>query len=155
MKATLIPLIVLLVLCQGQQVLAQSPAQYDSVLARQLHADKFGMKKYVIAFLKKGPNRSQDSVTAANLQQAHLRNIQRMANEGKLVLAGPFLEDGDLRGIYFFNVETVEEARELTSTDPAVRSGRLVMELHPWYGSAALQEVNAIHRRVEQRNVSE
>lgn len=126
-------------------------AAYDSVLAKKLNADAIGMRKYVMAFLKRGPNRSQDSVTAAKLQRAHMENIGRMAKEGKLILAGPFLDDGDLRGIYVFNVESVEEARALTETDPAIQAGRLAMELHPWYGSAALQEVNAIHEKVSVR----
>ena len=109
------------------------------------------MKVYVMAFLKKGPNRNQDSVEAARLQAAHMANIHRMAEEGSLVLAGPFMDDGDLRGIYVFNVSTVEEARALTATDPAVKAGRLAMELHPWYGSAALMEVNRIHNTLQQR----
>ncbi len=132
----------------------QNTAKFDAALARKLNADDYGMKKYVMAFLKRGPNRNQDSVTAANLQRAHLQNINRMAEEGKLVVAGPFLEDGEFRGIYVFNVETIEEAEALTQTDPAVKAGRLVMELHPWYGSAALQEINSIHRRLEKRDVS-
>jgi uncharacterized protein YciI len=107
------------------------------------------MKAYVMAFLKKGPNRNQDSIEAARLQAAHMANIRRMAEEGSLVLAGPFMDDGDLRGIYLFNVSTVEEARRLTDSDPAVRAGRLVMELHPWYGSAALMEVTRIHKTID------
>jgi uncharacterized protein len=126
-------------------------AQYDSVLAHRLGADKIGMKVYVMAFLKKGPNRTQDSTEAVRLQEAHMANIQRMAAEGSLVLAGPFMDDGELRGIYVFNVSTVEEARKLTETDPAVTAGRLAMELHPWYGSAALMEVNRIHSAISSR----
>ncbi len=129
-------------------------ATFDSVLAKKLGADSYGMRTYVMAFLKKGPNRSQDSATAAELQRAHLKNIQRMADQGKLVLAGPFEEDTDLRGIYVFNVESLEEAKKLTETDPAVKAGRLVMDLHLWYGSAALQELNAIHKRIEHKSVS-
>ncbi len=128
--------------------------QYDSTLARKLKADDYGMKKYVMAFLKRGPNRSQDSITAAQIQSAHLKNIERMAEEGVLVLAGPFLDNSEVRGIYVFNVESVEEARVLTETDPAVQAGRLIMELHPWYGSAALQELNAIGRRLQKKSVS-
>ncbi|GGQ07080.1 YciI family protein [Shewanella litoralis] len=60
-------------------------------------------------------------------------------------MAGPFLTDGELRGIYIFDVETIEQAQQLTATDPAIKAGSLVMELVPWYGSAALMEVNAIH----------
>ena len=132
----------------------KNAVKFDAALASRLNADDYGMKKYVMAFLKRGPNRNQDSVTAANLQRAHLQNINRMAEEGKLVVAGPFLEDGEFRGIYVFNVETIEEAEALTQTDPAVKAGRLVMELHPWYGSAALQEITSIHRRLEKRDVS-
>ncbi len=121
---------------------------FDAALAEKYGADDYGMKQYVMAFLKAGPNRDQDSLTAANLQTGHLKNIGRLAEEGKLVLAGRFLDETDLRGIYIFNVTTVEEAAALTNSDPAVQAGRLVMELHPWYGSAAMMEINDLHRRV-------
>lgn len=130
-------------------------AEYDAALAKRLGADDYGMKQYVVAFLKKGPNRSQDSLTATKLQQAHMKNIQRMADDGALVLAGPFLDNGDVRGIYVFNVKSVEEAQKLTETDPAIKAGRLAMELHPWYGSAALMEINRIHALLERKNVAE
>jgi uncharacterized protein len=124
------------------------PVEKDSALAEELGADDYGMRQYVMAFLKAGPNRSQSQEEAMKLQKAHLDNITRMANEGTLVLAGPFLDDGDIRGIYIFNVKTIEEARALTETDPAIQAGRLAMELHPWYGSAALMKVNEIHNRL-------
>ena len=126
---------------------------YDSVLAKQLGADAYGMKQYVMAFLKAGPNRDRDSATAARLQRAHLDNIFRLADEGKLVLAGPFLDKGEIRGIYVFNVTTVEEAAELTSTDPAIQAGSLVMELHPWYGSAGLMQINEISKKIEKEQI--
>ena len=53
---------------------------YDSLLAEALEADEYGMHQYVMAFLKKGPNRSLDSVRAMELQMAHLENIGRMAD---------------------------------------------------------------------------
>ena len=117
----------------------------DTLLARELGADEYGMKQYVMAFLKAGPNRSQSQEEAMKLQKAHLDNISRMAKEGTLVLSGPFLDEGDIRGIYIFNVTTIEDAKALTETDPAIQAGRLVMELHPWYGSAALMKVTEIH----------
>lgn len=126
---------------------------YDSVMAQELGADAYGMRSYVLAFLKAGPNRDQDSVTSAEIQRAHLDNIKRMASEGKLVLAGPFLDDGEIRGIYLFAVESMDEARELTDTDPAVKAGRLVMELHPWYGSAAIMKVNEIHEQIKKMQI--
>lgn len=134
------------------RVLAQKDAQkqpeapvYDSVLAKKLGADQYGMKKYVLAFLKRGPVKISDSTERAKLQMGHMENIQRMADLGKLVLAGPFLDKQDIRGIYIFNVETIEEAQQLTETDPAIKAGTLVMELHPWYGSAALMQVVSTH----------
>jgi uncharacterized protein len=141
----------LLLALEGSALYGQTNASYDSLLARRLGADGIGMKVYVMAFLKKGPNRSQDSTEAARLQAAHMANIQRMAAEGSLVLAGPFMDDGDLRGIYVFNVSTVDSARALTESDPAVKAGRLAMELHPWYGSAALMEVTRIHRTLQKQ----
>jgi hypothetical protein len=75
-----------------------------------------------------------------------------MAEDGDLVLAGPFLDKGELRGIYIFDVPTVEEARQLTATDPAIQAGRLEMELRPWYGSAALRKVNEIHAQIAEVN---
>ncbi|HKL52013.1 MAG TPA: YciI family protein [Wenzhouxiangellaceae bacterium] len=127
---------------------ATEAAEFDPELAAELEADKFGMRRYVMAFLKSGPNRPEDPEKAQALQRAHLENIRRMAEEGKLVLAGPFMDRGEIRGIYVFAVDSVEEAEALTATDPAVQAGSLVMELHPWYGSAALMKVNDIHARV-------
>lgn len=124
---------------------------YDSLLAKKLGADDYGMKHYVMALLKKGPNRTQDSTTAANIQAGHMKNIERMAKEGKLVVAGPFEDDWDVRGIYIFNVSTVEEAQKLTATDPAIIAGRLVMELHPFYCSAALMQVNDVHNTIQKK----
>lgn len=121
----------------------------DTALVRQLGADEYGMKTYVMAFLKAGPNRDMAPEERNRLQAAHLQNIVRLAEEGKLVLAGPFLDDGELRGIYIFNVDSVEEARRLTETDPAIQAGSLVMELKSWYGTAALQLVNELHKKVQ------
>lgn len=137
---------------------AQTPSknsQYDAQLAKKLGADEYGMKTYVMAFLKAGPNRLKDSVARNQLQMAHLKNILRLANEGKLVVAGPFLDDQDIKGIFIFNVTTVEEAKKLTETDPAIKAGSLVMELHPWYGSAAMMEIFDIHKKLEKKSVAD
>lgn len=118
---------------------------YDSVVAAKWGADQYGMKPYVLVFLKRGPNRSQDSTTRAQLQAAHMANINRLAEAGKLVLAGPMMGDGDIRGIYVFDVRTLEEAKTLTETDPAIQAGSLTMDMLLWYGSAALMEISKLH----------
>jgi uncharacterized protein YciI len=128
---------------------------YDSVYAAKLGADDYGMKKYVMAFLKSGKVVLEDKTESQRLQIEHLKNIVRLADDGKLLLAGPFISDRDIRGIYVFNVTTVEEARQLTETDPAIIAGVLEMELVPWYGSAALMELNTLHKKVQKISITD
>jgi uncharacterized protein YciI len=155
-------LILLIIACQpnpnkelhlANETKDESVIKYDSTKAQQYGADDYGMKKYVMAFLKRGPNRDQDSITAAKLQAAHMENIGKMAEAGKLVLAGPFFGDGDLRGIYIFDVDNIKEAEELTNSDPAILAGRLEMELIEWYGSAGLMELNALHAQLAKEEI--
>jgi uncharacterized protein len=132
---------------------SNTEVKYDSVKAQKYGADEYGMKKYVMAFLKRGPNKDIDSTKRAELMNAHLTNIFRLADEGKLVLAGPFLNDGELRGIYIFDVENLDEAKKLTETDPAIQQGTLSMELIPWYGTAALIEVNELSKTLVKKSI--
>ena len=128
---------------------------YNAEKAKEYGADDYGMKKYIFAFLKRGPNKSKDSTEAARLQMEHLKNITRLANEGKLVLAGPFFGNDDLRGIYIFNVDSIEEAEKLTNTDPSIKAGVLKMELKEWYGSAALNALGEIHKSIQKKGILE
>ena len=89
--------------------------------------------KYWFVLLKKGDNRTQDSTTAAKIQEQHLANIDRLYYEGKIKVAGPFGDNGDWRGIFIFDCETKEEVEQLLNTDPAISSGRLAYEIKPWY----------------------
>ena len=131
----------------------ETPSDYDSTLAKKLNADDYGMKQYIMAFLMKGPNRIHDSTESMEIQKAHLKNIVRLANEGKLIIAGPFLDDTDIRGIFIFNVESIEEAKQLTESDPAVKAGVLTMKLHPWYGPAILPEVIKLNEKLQKKKI--
>lgn len=148
-------MVALLLVASAACVAQSKNPQYDAELAKRLGADQYGMKTYVMAFLKAGPNRLTDSAARAALQAAHLKNIMRLAAEGKLIVAGPFMDDQPIKGIFIFNVRTLEEAKTLTATDPAIKAGSLVMELHPWYGSAALMETVDIHKKIEKKSVSD
>lgn len=129
---------------------ATPPVSYDAALAQRLGADERGMRMYVLVVLKTGPNTTATDEEKKKLFQGHFANIQRLADEGKLAVAGPFGPNDRLwRGLYIFNVATVAEALELTRTDPAVAAGIFTVEATPWYGSAAMQEVNGLHRRLE------
>ena len=126
---------------------------YDSVLAKRLGADEYGMKSYVLALLKKGPKRNQDKKETERIQAAHLKNIIRLAKEKKLVFAGPVLDDSELQGIFIFNVSDLKEAKKLIQSDAAIQSGRLIMELYPWYGTAALEELNALSKKIAKTRI--
>ena len=127
---------------------------YNPEIAQKYGADEYGMRKYVMAFLYRGPNTVPEK-EAAQLQAAHLKNIQRMAKEGKLSLAGPFFDNGELRGIYIFNVTSIKEAEALTNTDPAIKAGTLRMDLKEWYGSAALMGVNELSKSVTKKSITD
>ena len=90
------------------------------------------MTTYYFCLLTKGPNRSQTPAEAQQLQAGHMANITRLAAEGKLLVAGPFADDGDWRGIFIFKCASLEEAQALVATDPAITAGRLKAEIHPW-----------------------
>jgi uncharacterized protein YciI len=131
---------------------AESHAQYDSVLARKLGADAYGMKQYVMALLHKGPAVIKDTAKLRQLLGAHLKNIGRLADEGKMVLAGPMMDQQNLEGIFIFNVKTVKEAEALSATDPAVQAGIFSLEFHPWYASAALMQVVDTHKKLQKQS---
>lgn len=86
-----------------------------------------------LAFLVRGEKWTAEKTPATEaLQKAHLANVEKLAQTKKLVVAGPFGDDGTLRGIFVFRVDSIEEARSLANTDPAVQAGRLVVQIHPW-----------------------
>lgn len=129
-------------------------SQYDENLAKKLGADDYGMKKYVIAFLYRGERVQEYShEKRAELQRGHMDNITKLAQEGKMVLAGPFFGNEELRGLFFFDVESLEEAQKLTESDPAVQAGVLKMELKEWYGSAALPMLLEMHAKIAKQDI--
>ena len=90
------------------------------------------MHTYQLAFLRRGPKwTAEESPAVTALQERHMAHIREMGRSGKLVAAGPFLDDGELAGIFVFDA-TPEEARALAQQDPAVQAGRVVLELHGW-----------------------
>ncbi len=91
------------------------------------------MQQYYLVLLKSGPQRSQDSTEAAELQKKHLQHLGRLYKEGYTSLTGPMGDDGEIRGIIVFNTPTQKEADSLAKLDPMVKAGRLIVETHPWW----------------------
>ncbi|MEA2694123.1 MAG: hypothetical protein QOJ16_3510 [Acidobacteriota bacterium] len=127
---------------------ATQPQVADPALAKQLGADQRGMRNYILVILKTGPHRVPDGPARDDMFKGHFANIKRLASEGKLVLAGPFGDQGDWRGMFVFALETPEEAEKLVATDPVIRSGEMVAEYHKLYASAALMAVTGIHGKI-------
>ena len=99
------------------------------------------IQQFWFVMLMKGPNRSQDSVTAAKIQEGHMANITRLYNEGKLKVAGPFGDNGNWSGIFIFDAsasgcKTKEELEQILKSDPAIAAGRLICDIRPWYTMA-------------------
>lgn len=98
-------------------------------------SDTILMQKYFIAFLKTGTNRSQSKEETDSLQGLHMAHLGRMYEEGFADISGPFSDDGEIRGITIYNVPTQKMADSLANLDPMVKSGRLAIEIHPWWAA--------------------
>ena len=126
---------------------AADPA-FDAELARSVGADERGMKSYVFVLLKTGPTRVPAGPERDAMFKGHFSNIERLAAEGKLVLAGPSDGVDGWRGLYVLAVADIDEARRHVGTDPVVAKGEMVAEYHKFYGSAALMLMNDLHKRL-------
>lgn len=139
---------------------AQTPEKqvnsaFDAALATKAGADDYGMRSYIFCILKTGPKDAliTDKKQRDEIFAGHMANMNRLAGEGKLALAGPFgKNDRQYRGLFILAVATVQEAQKLVDTDPVIKSGMMVAELTPWYGSAATMLVNENHKKIEKKS---
>ena len=134
------------------QATAPAPtAQYDAALARTLGADERGMRQFVLVILKTGPNKMADAEARKQMFQGHFANINRLAAEKKLALAGPLDGKEGRRGIFVLATTDIEEAKKWVALDPVIVHGEMVAEYHQFWGSAALMMVNDVHGKIEKK----
>jgi uncharacterized protein YciI len=106
------------------------------------------MTTVYLVLLKKGPAwRPGETPELKALMEAHLANIRALWQAKKMIVAGPLGDDGDLRGVFIFQAASLEEAKALAASDPAIKAGRLIPEIHPWWvEKAALPEAGSYCR---------
>ena len=110
------------------------------VLAAADTKPEYEMTTYVVGFFHRGPNAGKgDPAEAERLQAGHLANFGKLAEAGKLIVAGPFSDNTELRGMLIFKLNSVDEARALMEADPMHKAGRLTLELHPWFAATGLR----------------
>ncbi len=155
MKTQICLLFILLFLMTSGTNYAQSVEnEYDPELAASFGADEYGMKSYVFVILKSGSVVLEDKAKRDSIFSGHLQNIGRLAEEGKLIVAGPLGKNTlNYRGIFILNVKTLEEAELLLQTDPAVKEKLLDAELFTWYGSAALPEYLKVQSKIVKKKI--
>lgn len=150
MKKTLLLLALTLfsVLTFGQN----TNSDYNKALADSLGADEYGMRSYILVILKTGSTIIENKDTLSSLFAGHMDNINKLANEGNLIVAGPFGKNGNqYRGIFILNTNNIDEAKEMIKTDPTIKRGIFDVELYLWYGSAALPVYLKTHERIERK----
>ncbi len=144
------------------QISAQSSAQssaappakskFDAELAKTVGADEMGMKAYIFVLLKTGPNKMPAGPERDEMFKGHFANIKRMADEGKLAVAGPLDGVDGWRGLFVLATTDMEEAKKLMAGDPVIMKGEMIAEYHKFYGSAALMLVPEGHQKVAKKS---
>jgi uncharacterized protein YciI len=132
MKTILLALLLLYPLLAEAQ---NKPAKEAKKTTASAKEPEYQMKEYYFVMLTKGAGRNKITDTAVlnELQAGHMANIKRMHEAGKLLVAGPFGDDGNWRGIFIIDAKDKVEVEHLLSQDPAIAAGRLDYEIHPWW----------------------
>lgn len=124
-------------------------ADHPAALSARYGADERGMRRYVLVVLRSSDTPVTDPTRRKAMFEGHFANMQRLAEAGQLALAGPFIDsDSGWRGLFVLAVDDLDSARALVATDPVIEQGEMVADYHPWYGSAALMAVNALHTQM-------
>jgi uncharacterized protein YciI len=111
--------------------------------------------EHTFVFLRSNPDaplRTKEQIEET--QRGHMANIQRLAAERRLLVAGPFGRDNPeprLRGLFVMATGDVAEAQRLVATDPAVQAGALVPEVVPLATSSDLLAALERHEQADAR----
>lgn len=136
--------------CESQSSYATASSAPTSTVsqARAVGSD------YTFVFLLAGPNDGQLEPEELKVaREGHFENMQRLAQEGVLLLAGPLTEprsDEAHRGVFLFDVDDVEEARAIAATDPGVVAGVFELAVYPFRSPSDLRRVLQIEQAAQE-----
>lgn len=135
-------ILTLLTLTFATNTFSQSNPNYNKTLSEKLGADDYGMKSYILVMLKTRANATENQELINESFHGHIENMERLVEEGKLIVAGPLRKnEGSFRGVFTLdNLKGIDESKELLKTDPAIINGLLDYDIYNWNGSAALPE---------------
>jgi uncharacterized protein YciI len=96
----------------------------------------FAQDKYTIVFLNKNSEAPQLSKEeSSKIMEGHMANMKKLAQEGKLLAAGPFEGGG---GLFIMNSTSIDDIKTWIAPDPGVQARRWNVEMLPYkprYGS--------------------
>ncbi|MES2316631.1 MAG: YciI family protein [Pseudomonadota bacterium] len=148
-RALLIICSLLVVAPHAAQAQASPVVQvYDAELAKSLGGNDNGMRSYVLVILKTGPRKMPDGPARTEMFKGHFANINRLALEKKLAVAGPLDGVDGWRGVFVIATADMDEAKKLVETDPVIINGEMVAEYHKFFSSAGLMMVNDVHGKI-------
>jgi uncharacterized protein YciI len=155
-RTALFPLAILFTLfatfrCSAQAASDSTDTQYDAKLAASVGADERGMRRYVLVILKTGPTPVPKGTARDEMFKGHFANINRLAEDGVLVQAGPLDGVDGWRGLFLLAVDSIATAKKHVATDPVIINGEMVAEYHTHYGSAALMLLPNLHKRLTKK----
>lgn len=99
-----------------------SPARQDQKLTTY----------YLVVLIKGKAWSAQNTPERARIQEQHIAHLTKLGSEGFGLAAGPFGDDGDIRGLLIVAAKSEQHARELEAADPAVKAGRLTIDVLPF-----------------------
>jgi uncharacterized protein YciI len=93
------------------------------------------LESFELVLLRRPPDApGYDEETMDRIQHEHLEYHSSLRASGDIATNGPVMDQPDesLRGLTFYRTGSLARARELAEADPAVRAGRLVVEVMTW-----------------------
>ena len=88
---------------------------------------------------RRGPNWVEGKKISEQPLQKHLAYMNALRASGSLLLGGPFVDDQG--GLVIVSALDTDEAVRLAADDPAIHTGVMLADVHPWKvlaGEAAL-----------------